>query len=948
MATVTLSIIAKDEVKELQNIVKNYIKYFDKIDIAYDDDCVFEALKNEPINLYKYSWCNDFAHKRNWLADKCTTDYYFTIDTDDEIPHPELVKVVANEAEKEKFNIVYGYYVYAVDEDGNVNAAHWKERLVKNTQNLRWNKKIHENLIPIVTAGHSFNFDDRLQVKHNIDFNHSVESNKRNLKYLLEEYEQDKDKTDPRTIAYIGRVLLGFGEFKKATYFLEKHIERSGWDDDRYLSWCQLVDCFRLQKDYKQAIACAFEAVAEKPNLPIAYFKLHDVYFDQGQWVKAIAWGEQGFQKEPPRNFLVIDPSSLTWRPALSLSYCYFNTADFPKALGLLRYAKKLAPSQEFIKENEKVYQEAYDHSNYVDKLLWLVEFTKANKGGDVEKLIESIPENLYENTNISLLRSRYLPPKDWSKKSIVIYCGETPAQWSPKSVTGGIGGSEEAVIHLSKEFVKLGYEVTVFNSCGEDSGIYEGVSYKNHVLFNPKDCFNIIIGWRCNPFSYHIQGSKKIIWVHDLPNFEMTEDLVKVFDKIVVLSQYHKSLLPKIIPEEKIVVSTNGINPDDFIGLESIPRQPRRIIYASSYDRGLEKILENWKEIRKAVPDAEIHCYYGWNTFLEYQFRGLIKGDEFYQKMQGLFKQEGVFEHGRLGHRELVKEYAKASIFAYPCTYTGEINCIALTKAIACGCFPLTNDFAVLSERNTHGKVVSNDKFIHSLITLLRRGDTKINNVGYLENNSWAKVAEQWESVLFPNDTETIVKPRAEWTWDNLEKGKTIVDVGSNKGHLFPDEEWDRKFITSVDIDEYDIPNFVRASADELPFEDKKFDYAVLAEIVEHTKNPIKVLSEAGRVAKKVIITVPYEYEWSTELHPFFKIEDKKKLEGEEFENQVLINNPAKNIFKDDGYAHLFHETFYTPELLKDHLTQAGFNEIKIIKLRYGSWCWLGAICQK
>jgi len=947
MATVTLQIIAKDENKEIDRIIINYQKYFDAVQIAIDDEESFKICTSAyhqffpQIEFFKYEWCGDFAHKRNWLADKCKTDYYFTIDADDEIINPELIREVIKDAELRKYNIVYGYYIYAVDEDGNPNAAHWKERLVKNTSNLQWNKKIHENIVPEVMTGHNFTLDERLKVKHLIDYEHSVKSNERNLKYLLEEYKQDGEKTDPRTIAYIGRVLFGFGELDKARYFLEKHIQLSGWDEDRHLSWCQLADLHRLNKDYKQAIACAFEALAEKPELPDSYLRLHDIYFDQEQWIKAIEWAEQGLKKETPRNFIVIDPSSYTWRPALSLSFCYFNTNDFEKAVKLFDFAKKLAPSSEFIKQNEKIYYEALEHSRYIDKLLWLVEFNKANNG-NVKKLIESIPDCLSENSTVALLKTRYLDPKNWSKKSVVIYCGET-FPWSPKSTETGIGGSEEAVINISKELTKLGYEVTVYNSCGDNEGNYDGVQYLNSVRFNPRDNFNIIISWRCNIFQFYIQGINKIVWIHDLPHLELTEETIKTFDKIVVLSKYHASLLPKIVPDNKIYISTNGINPDDFMGLDDIVRNPKRIIYASSYDRGLETILQNWTTIRESIPDAEIHCYYGWNTYLDYMRRGLLKDDGFYDRIQKLFKQEGVFEHGRIGHKELAKEYRKAGILAYPCTYAGEINCIALTKAIASGCFPLTNDFAVLPERNTYGMVVKDERFFHSLLTLLRKGDIGIKNDGYIEANSWKKVAEDWDINLFPPEVETVVENRAEWTWRQLDRLKTIVDIGSNKGHLF--EDWDRSKITSVDIDLYDLPNFVRANADNLPFPDNHFDQAVLAEIVEHTKDPIKVLSEAHRVANKVIITVPYEYEWDTNLEPFAKLEDKRKRSN--FEESVKSANPAKEIH-DDGYAHLFHETFYTPELLRDHLVQAGFSEFKIIKIRFGKWCWLGAICQK
>jgi tetratricopeptide (TPR) repeat protein len=51
------------------------------------------------------------------------------------------------------------------------------------------------------------------------------------------------------------------------------------------MSWCSLSDIFhRLERD-DQAIGAAFEAIQEQPDYPDAYFNLHDIYFNKGQYV---------------------------------------------------------------------------------------------------------------------------------------------------------------------------------------------------------------------------------------------------------------------------------------------------------------------------------------------------------------------------------------------------------------------------------------------------------------------------------------------------------------------------------------------------------------------------------------------------------------------------------------------------------------------------------------
>jgi ubiquinone/menaquinone biosynthesis C-methylase UbiE len=181
-------------------------------------------------------------------------------------------------------------------------------------------------------------------------------------------------------------------------------------------------------------------------------------------------------------------------------------------------------------------------------------------------------------------------------------------------------------------------------------------------------------------------------------------------------------------------------------------------------------------------------------------------------------------------------------------------------------------------------------------------------------------------------------------WVQSKCGKNERIVDIGGNDGHTF--DGWDRSKVTTVDIDLYDIPNFVRANAESLPFKDKEFDTAILCEILEHVENPIKALQEAKRVANKVIITVPEEHDWSEHLDPMMSIEDKEAKEGRDRYTLAKEGNPkCLEFFKEDNLAHLWHNRHYTKELLEEHLTLAGYENFTIQKLVLGDWVFYGAI---
>jgi glycosyltransferase involved in cell wall biosynthesis len=384
---------------------------------------------------------------------------------------------------------------------------------------------------------------------------------------------------------------------------------------------------------------------------------------------------------------------------------------------------------------------QAIEERGFVESFKNVFDFISKNNTAGCKVLADLIPKSLMKQPYFAEVILATAKARSWEADEVTIFCGRSSEEWCPLSVHKGIGGSEEAVIQLAKELQLLGKRVTVYCECGEFEGEYGGVVYKDTVRFNPKDFFNVLIAWRGNFFdTMPFNAKKKIVWLHDMPQADQYQKCD--FDYVVVLSEYHKSLLPKTVPEEKVFISTNGLVPKDFKNLK-VERKRGRVIYASSYDRGLEFLLQNWEKVKKEVPFAELHIYYGWNTYDKFMELG-VRDFKYKHYMTELMKQDGVFEHGRLGHKELLKEYCKAEVFAYPTDFDGEINCIALSKALACGCRCVTNDKSVLKERNPD-VVCSNLEFPDKLIETLKQENNNCLNLSYIDSISWESVARSW-----------------------------------------------------------------------------------------------------------------------------------------------------------------------------------------------------------
>lgn len=177
---------------------------------------------------------------------------------------------------------------------------------------------------------------------------------------------------------------------------------------------------------------------------------------------------------------------------------------------------------------------------------------------------------------------------------------------------------------------------------------------------------------------------------------------------------------------------------------------------------------------------------------------------------------------------------------------------------------------------------------------------------------------------------------------------GEKILDIGSADGWIFKDTAFALN-VTSIDLDQYDIHNFIRMDAQNLKFNDNSFDVAVMGEILEHVDDPVCVLKEAKRVARRIIITVPDEANWDKQWYPYDTIEEMTKRRGMTLEQIVKVSYPNAREFYQDGFKHLYHGRHYTEDTLLADLVDAGITNYEINRLMYQGWSFfvINAITQ-
>lgn len=698
---IALALICKSsdsEAKLLDRCLENVSPYVDGIFITNtgDNKEVSKVIKKYKGVESNFEWVNDFSKARNFNFKQVPKEYEFVIwaDCDDTFVGLEKLKPIL---EENKVDVLAFNYLYAFDEHNNPIVVHKKSQVIRNDNCVEWTGRLHEDF----KENRSLNvkFVPDIQRIHNSDDEHTKESTLRNV--IISAIDAKENPNDPRKNFNLGNSYWGVGEYGKAKEEYAKFLEMSQSDDEKYIVYQRLSLCEQGLGNKKEAIQNMLIAIGLMPDLPDAYNQMGYLYSHYRQLDNAEKYLLLGLVMKPKYHKMIYyNPRDYDYQPMMALAKVYFNKSLPANALPLLKGCLEINPNDSHTKV---LVTEMEKEVRRMDRVLETIKRIEA-LNYDKEKIlyeIEKLPTDLQSHPAICRIRNKYFVKEESSGKDIVYYCGQTIHEWNPEMAkTKGIGGSEEAVINLSKEWVKLGYNVTVYNSCGNFPMTCDGVEYKPFWFYNPKDKTDITILWRSPALAdYGINSDKIYVDLHDvIKEGEFTENRLKNIDKIFVKTKFHRSLFPNV-PDKKFAIIENGLSME---GEEEVEKDPYLIINTSSPDRSMGITPKLFKEIKKQVPEAKMAWAYGFEIFNNAHSSNKMMM-EWRDKTISDMNEAGIENLGRLSQKEVAKLYQKASIFFYP-THFAEIHCISVCKAQMAKCFPVTTDFAALGETNRFG----------------------------------------------------------------------------------------------------------------------------------------------------------------------------------------------------------------------------------------------------
>lgn len=677
--TIALCCILKDEVKNLPQLLSSVKDCFDEIHLTdtgstdgsvewiYEQDNLFHEtgsnICNAPIFLSYFPWIKDFASARNFSMkvfnekSEIKTDYVMWMDLDDVLSDREkFIEWRDNSLQFADF--WFATYNYAFNDKKQPVCQFARERVIRTNKKFQWEYKIHEGMILKEKVPSQFtNYwtidHKRTDEDYRKDFDRNVS--------MLEEMAKEGE-LPIRLKFYYGKELHDKGQFNEAIPWLLEIIDKPEMElHDRILSYEYLVRCLMLkyqsqeEKDLTlvaQAFSFAMNGVTIATQRAELWCMVADCLLLMSRESEARVFYEsakncQMVNSNTHASALFSNTAAYTYIPRNQIARIKYNQGDLDGA----------------IREAEECFR-LYGHHETKEFLTQLL-----NMKDKHQKLVSQ--EKVETNEIVfSCLQNMHPYPFDEE-----IYKSKA------------MGGSETALIEVAKWMKKkTGKPVIVFNTREGRKTCESGVEYRPsqemHSYFsNFKP--EVHVAWRHN---VKLTEAKTYLWSHDL--FTPGGEMHSHYEKVIALSEFHKNLL-KInqgIPEHKIIVSKNGLEPSRYQHVNEYKKDENKIVWVSSPDRGLESAIDIIKIAReKSGRDLKLHIFYGIENLRKYGMTELA--DLIDQKMEE--NKDFIVYHGATEQKLLAKHQMEASVWLYPTKFL-ETFCISAIEAISAKCYPL------------------------------------------------------------------------------------------------------------------------------------------------------------------------------------------------------------------------------------------------------------------
>jgi len=369
---------------------------------------------------------------------------------------------------------------------------------------------------------------------------------------------------------------------------------------------------------------------------------------------------------------------------------------------------------------------------------------------------------------------------------------------------TSGLGGTETALIEISKRLASHGHEVHVAGEVNSSNGekingvTWHGLGeFEFNFLHQPSNYFDIAIGVNYLNFLNYLEDADldpkyKWIWMHNteyepwykgrlIEELEEFEHLNKIqcittpsdWASAHIIENIIETKYPNLITNQVaglwnldnskwrggLMSIPNGINKEDFYDAPTV-KDPNKFIWSSAVDRGLVALLDNWYKIKKIMPNATLDVYYPkYSDPNNSEHESWYNIDGVLDKLNDL-KDSGVTDMGSVSKQELYSAAQKATYWLYLSDYE-ETFCITALEMQMNGVLCIVSDKAALPSVVRDGVIIPStdyDAMFNMAVDVLANIDIELKNKALrnakitASQRTWDEAGRAWHAHITNN----------------------------------------------------------------------------------------------------------------------------------------------------------------------------------------------------
>lgn len=361
MITISICMIVKNEEDVLARCLSSIQEIADEIIIidTGSQDRTKEIAYQYTNKVYDFAWCDDFSKARNFSFSKASSDYLMWIDADDILLEEDrkqllhLKDTISNDT-----SLVMMKYNTSFNADGSLAFTHYRERLLRRSDNFQWEGFIHE----VISPRGKIIYSD-IAITHKKE---KVNNAKRNLEIYTKKLQEGVHFT-PRDIFYYARELYYHKKYDLAILEFQHFLDtRHGWVENN-ISACQFLGyCHSLLNDKQKAISSLFNSfVYDLPRAEICC-DLGKYFYELKSYEQSIYWYKVATtctRNDNSGAFVI--PDCYDYIPYIQMCVCYDALQDYEKANLYNELAGKCKPLDTSYLHNKAYFQQLLISSNF-------------------------------------------------------------------------------------------------------------------------------------------------------------------------------------------------------------------------------------------------------------------------------------------------------------------------------------------------------------------------------------------------------------------------------------------------------------------------------------------------------------------------------------------------------------------------------------------------------